>query len=122
MKDTGQTVATAQIKAFPDIAPLFLKADMETATDRARNAISAMAMEIIAEGPAGEESGAGWRLEAVFTSRWFGFKDDFVVRLTNAEDGETRIDVRSKSRVGGSDLGANAERVRTFMEKVQAAS
>lgn len=119
--DTGKTVAQSQMEAFPDLTPLFLKADMETATGRARAAIEAMGMEILAEGPADDETGGGWRIEAVETSRWFGFKDDFIVRLTAAENGETRIDVRSKSRVGGSDLGANAVRVRTFLEKVRAA-
>ncbi|MEL7490090.1 MAG: DUF1499 domain-containing protein [Pseudomonadota bacterium] len=119
--DTGKTVAQSQMEAFPDLTPLFLKADMETSTKKARAAIEAMGMEIIAEGPADDETGGGWRIEAVETSRWFGFKDDFIVRLTAADNGETRIDVRSKSRVGGSDLGANAVRVRTFFEKVKAA-
>ena len=51
------------------------------------------------------------------TSFWFGFKDDFIVRLTPVGKGMTRIDIRSKSRVGGSDLGANAARVREFTKR-----
>ena len=62
-----------------------------------------------------------WRIEATYKSRWFGFIDDFVVRLT-PEGSMTRVDVRSKSRVGGSDLGANAARVRAFYEKLEAAT
>ena len=79
-----------------------------------------MKMEILAEGPDGDEAGAGWRIEAVSTSQWYGFKDDFIVRLTTVEGGGTRVDLRSKSRVGGSDLGANAARVRDFMQRFSA--
>jgi len=120
--DTGKSVTASQMEAFPDITPIFVKGDMETATESARSAITSMGMEIIAEGPVGEDSGTGWRIEAMYTSQWFGFKDDFVVRLTSADEGETRVDVRSKSRVGGSDLGANAARVRAFSEKMKAAA
>ena len=59
----------------------------------------------------------GWLIEATETSTWFGFVDDFIVRLAPG-DGAVSIDVRSKSRVGGSDLGVNARRVRAFMEKM----
>ena len=59
------------------------------------------------------------RLEAVDTSEWFGFRDDIVVRLRSEGDG-TRIDIRSKSRVGQSDLGVNAKRIRAFLADVKA--
>ena len=61
------------------------------------------------------------RLEATDRTRWFGFRDDVVVRVT-AEGTGTRVDVRSVSRVGRSDLGTNARRIRRFLEAVQAAS
>src|SRR6266496_6138656 len=54
------------------------------------------------------------RLEASDTTRWFGFTDDIVVRVTAAPTG-SRIDVRSASRVGRSDLGVNAKRIRAFL-------
>mgnify|MGYP001304796507 CR=1 FL=1 len=56
------------------------------------------------------------RLEAVETSFWFGFKDDIVVRVQEAPNG-VRIDIRSKSRVGQSDLSVNAKRVLAFIER-----
>ena len=56
------------------------------------------------------------RVEAVETSFWFGFKDDIVVRAREAQSG-VRIDIRSKSRVGQSDLGVNAKRVSAFTKK-----
>ncbi len=111
------SIADAQVAAFPDIKPLVFKASVQDATAAARDAVVAMGMEIIAEGPAGDAVGSGWRIEAVATSFWFGFKDDFIVRLTPLGEG-VRVDVRSKSRVGLSDLGANAARIRTFSSQL----
>ena len=54
------------------------------------------------------------RLEAVASTRWLRFKDDVVVRLTPDGAG-TRVDMRSKSRLGTFDLGANARRIRGFL-------
>ncbi len=119
IRDTNKTVAEAQREAFPDLTPLILNEAVEAATAKARDAIDAMGMDVLAEGPAGGETGDGWRIEAVYRTRFFGFKDDFIVRLTPAEGGGTKVDVRSKSRVGGSDLGANARRVRTFMARMK---
>ncbi len=67
-----------------------------------------MGLEVVA---AEEKEG---RIEAVATTRWFGFKDDVVVRVSPAAGG-SRIDVRSKSRVGRSDVGANARRIERFL-------
>ncbi len=119
VRDTGETVAEAQMRAFPDLTSLILDEDMETAKARARSVVEAMGMEVLDEGPVAGETGAGWRIEAVYTTRFFGFKDDFIVRLTPAEGGRARVDVRSKSRVGGSDLGANARRARTFLANMR---
>ncbi|WP_264673188.1 MULTISPECIES: DUF1499 domain-containing protein [unclassified Psychrobacter] len=48
---------------------------------------------------------------------WFGFKDDIVIRITDKGD-ERLLDVRSKSRIGKSDLGKNAERISGFIEEL----
>ena len=48
---------------------------------------------------------------------WFGFKDDVIVRITD-KGSERLVDIRSKSRVGGSDLGKNAERIHGFIEEL----
>jgi Protein of unknown function (DUF1499) len=56
------------------------------------------------------------RIEATDTTRFFRFKDDVVVRVRATEDGRGSIvDMRSISRVGDSDLGVNAKRVRSFL-------
>ena len=53
-------------------------------------------------------------MEATDTTYWFGFKDDVAVRLRPVGDDATRVDVRSISRFGGGDMGANAARIRQF--------
>jgi uncharacterized protein (DUF1499 family) len=65
---------------------------------------------------------AAGRVEATDRTRWFGFYDDVVVRVMPAPDSDgraSRVDVRSLSRVGGSDAGANARRIRTFLARLQ---
>jgi uncharacterized protein (DUF1499 family) len=121
VKDSVLSVADSQRQAFPDIQPMAVEADLQTASVAAKKVVEDMGMEILAEGPADSAAGSGWRIEAVSTSFWYGFKDDFVVRLTPLGGGKTRVDLRSQSRVGGSDLGANAKRVREFMKKFDAA-
>ena len=54
-------------------------------------------------------------IEATDTSFWYGFVDDFIVRVETLTSGVTKIDVRSASRKGKSDFGVNAQRIKTFM-------
>ena len=58
------------------------------------------------------------RMEATDTTRWFGFKDDVVVRV-RPEGAGSRVDVRSVSRVGRGDVGANAARIRAFLQALR---
>lgn len=111
-----RTIAEAQREAFPDIEPIETDLGVEAAATRAKAVLDDMGMEILSSGA--DDEGV-WRIEATHTSRWFGFIDDFIVRIAPEGDG-ARVDLRSKSRVGLSDLGANAERIRTFKEKFEA--
>jgi uncharacterized protein (DUF1499 family) len=104
----GKKVAAQQLKAYPDIAPLILRIPPELAFERALAAARSMGWQII-----DEDKGAG-RIEAVATTFWFGFRDDIVIRI-RPQDLGSRIDLRSESRVGVSDLGKNAERIRGFI-------
>lgn len=108
----GEPIARQQRAAYPDIVPLDLAEPPARAFERALAAARAMAWDIVAA-----DAGEG-RIEATATTRWFRFKDDVVVRVTVRGDG-SRIDVRSKSRLGRSDLGANANRIRAYMEKLK---
>ncbi len=61
------------------------------------------------------------RIEATDMTFWFGFKDDIVIRIVPAAQG-SRVDVRSVSRVGRSDVGTNAKRIRKFLKKLKETS
>lgn len=115
----GMTISAAQQAAFPDIGPLSLKGNLNEVVAKARQTIASMGMEILPASDLGGGQPNVSTIEAVATSTWFGFKDDFVVRLADRGDGVVRVDIRSKSRVGVSDLGANAARVRKFMKAMQ---
>lgn len=57
------------------------------------------------------------RIEAIVTTRWFGFKDDVAIRIAASGSG-SRLDMRSRSRVGRSDAGANAHRIQDFLVEI----
>lgn len=56
-------------------------------------------------------------IEAIATTRLFKFKDDVTITITS-EGASTVVNVRSKSRIGKSDLGANARRIRAFQAEL----
>ena len=58
-------------------------------------------------------------IEAVATTPVFGFQDDLVVRVRPSPQGGTRVDLRSKSRDGRGDIGANAARIRAFVQELE---
>jgi uncharacterized protein (DUF1499 family) len=109
----GPAVAAQQRRAFPDLRPLDVDAPPERAFAAAEAAARKLGWEIVAAVP-----GEG-RLEATATTRWFGFKDDVVVRV-RARGAGSRVDVRSLSRIGVGDLGVNAARIRAFVERLRA--
>ena len=106
--DYSQDVARQQREGYPDLGPRTLKLPREQAFQRALEAARNAGWEIVAA-----DQSAG-RIEATDTTRFFGFKDDVVIRLTPQGDA-TRVDVRSVSRVGGSDVGTNARRIREYL-------
>lgn len=108
----GAQVAEDQRKGYPDIKPLLVNAPPPETAQKAIDAARSLGWYVAAA-----DAAAG-RLEATDTTFFFGFKDDIVVRIRPEGTG-SRVDVRSASRVGLSDLGANAARVRKFLAKVQ---
>ena len=104
----GPAVAAQQKRGYPDLAPATVPAPPDRTLAAAEATARALGWEVVAV------TTVEGRLEATATTRWFGFKDDVVVRVTPAGSG-SRVDVRSKSRVGHSDLGANAKRIRAFL-------
>lgn len=106
----GPEVAAQQREAYPDIRPLELGLSPEQAYERALAAATRMGWRIV------DGSRQEGRIEAVATTRWFGFEDDVVIRIAPRPENGTRLDVRSVSRVGRSDVGANARRIRAFLK------
>lgn len=108
----GEEVAGKQRAAYPDIRPVELPIAPDAAFGRALAAARKLGWDI-----ADADVAAG-RIEATDVTRWFGFKDDVVVRVSPMPGGGSRIDVRSASRVGKSDIGKNASRIRAFVRAI----
>lgn len=108
----GDSVAVQQKQAYPDIQPLRLAVPPDQAFQTALREAEDMDWTIVATEP---EAG---RIEATARTFWFGFYDDVVVRIT-PDNGGSVVDVRSKSRVGRSDVGTNAARIREYLEEIR---
>lgn len=119
----GEEVAKQQLAGYPKLEALELDQPIEAVVTQAQEVADAMGWDVLAininEPP--------FTIEAVDESLLFGFKDDIVVRLESFTTPEqnvdvpakTRVDVRSMSRVGKSDLGANAARIEAFLKALE---
>jgi uncharacterized protein (DUF1499 family) len=108
----GKEIAEQQRKGYPDIQPLLLGVPPQVAFARALDTAESMGWTLVASNP------AEGRIEATDRTMWYGFKDDIVIRVAPSGSG-SRVDVRSVSRVGRSDIGINAQRIRQFMAKLK---
>lgn len=97
---------------YTNLRPVTLEVGMAEAFAQAVLTAEDMGWEIV------HSDAASGQIEAVVTTLLFGFKDDVAIRMT-AVDGGTQIDLRSVSRVGQSDLGANAARIQAFLDAIQ---
>ena len=107
----GPAVAAQQREGYPDIAPADYPIETEAAFEAAVAAARDLGWTVVAM-----DEAAG-RIEAIDRTFWFGFADDVVIRIRPTDAG-SRIDVRSVSRVGVSDIGANAARIRAFLAQL----
>jgi uncharacterized protein (DUF1499 family) len=107
----GEAVAARQRAAYPDIAPIKLNLPPADAFTRALDAARAMGWKVVRADMA---QGA---IEATDRTFWFGFTDDIAVRV-RADGADSIVDIRSLSRVGRSDVGANARRIRAFRDRL----
>lgn len=109
-KKSGKLVSVLQVSAYPDIRTLVLEGSPDTVFKTALKTARGMGWTI-----ASQSADTGL-IEATAESFWFGFKDDVVIRIRPAKSNGSLLDIRSISRVGGSDLGANAARIRKFRD------
>ena len=108
----GPRVALLQKRAYPYVRPAILQVSPVQAFRDALHVARSLGWHIVAAVP-----DAG-RIEATDTTFWFGFTDDIVVRIRPQASG-ARVDLRSTSRVGVSDLGTNAHRIRAFLRALR---
>jgi uncharacterized protein (DUF1499 family) len=105
----AETLAPLMAQHYPDVTPLILQADPAAVFARAEAVVAELGWTLVASDP------ATGRIEAYDTTALYGFIDDVVIRIGPEGPRGARVDVRSLSRVGQSDLGANAARIRAFL-------
>jgi uncharacterized protein (DUF1499 family) len=116
----GAATAQKQAAAYPDIAPLQVSVPVKVAYDVTLALVTKRKWHIAdARPPAG--NGRDATIEATARTPIMGFRDDVVIRITRTNEG-ARVDVRSASRYGLSDFGANAARVRSLIEDIDDAA
>jgi len=104
----GVKVALIQKESYPSLHPLKLSIPPKKAFSKALKIVKEKGWKIIS---ADKEDG---RIEAVSSSLLFGFKDEIVIRIVPEDKGVT-VDLRSRSRIGNIDRGANARRIKSFI-------
>ncbi len=105
-----QRWATLHQDAYPDIRSVRIDQPVAEVIEKAKRLAEDRGWTVASVDP------ASGHLEATATISLFRFKDDVVIRARAAENGAASIiDMRSVSRVGVHDLGANAKRVRQFL-------
>jgi uncharacterized protein (DUF1499 family) len=107
----GPEIAVTQREAYPDIQPLMLDIPPGEAFDKALSVAQKMSWNIV------DADKQELLIEAFDTTFWFGFKDDIVIRITSL-DGKSRLDMRSVSRAGLSDVGTNAARIKRYLKRL----
>jgi uncharacterized protein (DUF1499 family) len=110
-----EEAARLQAAAYPDLAPLPVAAEGAAAEAMLKAAAAELGwITGPRSGNADQAGDALYSFEA--RSAVLGFTDDVVVRLRRLDEGRTLIDVRSASRAGDHDLGANGARIRAFLD------
>ncbi|WP_036281244.1 DUF1499 domain-containing protein [Methylocystis sp. ATCC 49242] len=108
----------AQRSAYPDVEPIVVDLDSDEAFALVQKTAKAVGWKPIDQRAAGGRTGEG-HLDFLDRTLVLGFDEDITVRLKPLPGGQTRIDIRSASRYGRHDFGANARRITAFAEELQ---
>jgi len=115
----GAAAAALQHAAYPDIVPLQLALPVRTAYE------VALAVIVKRKWPIAETRAPSGRgdatIEATARTLLMGFRDDVAIRVSPQGAG-SRVDLRSASRYGEHDFGANAARLRSLLEDIDDAA
>lgn len=107
----GPPVVAQQLRAYPELGSVTTRLPPDRVFEQALGIARDLGWSIVAAVP---DEG---RIEASDRSFWFGFTDDVVIRIRSHESG-SRVDLRSASRAGVSDLGVNAARIQAFIDRL----
>ncbi|MGO9674931.1 MAG: DUF1499 domain-containing protein [Methylocella sp.] len=108
----------AQAQVYPKILPILLDLDADEAFAAVRKAVAASGWRLVEEIPPGGRMGIG-HIDAISHSMILGFPSDITLRIRPLA-GQTRVDLRSASRFGPFDFGANQHNIETFEAALQA--
>lgn len=111
----GEAFAGRQRESYPDVRPLLLETTPHRAYELAIGLVRERGWQVVVD------DADDLRIEATTRSLIFRFTDEIAVEVTAVEEG-ARVDMRSRSRVGQSDLGVNAKRIRAFLQDLAAHS
>jgi len=111
----GESFAAQQRRGYPDLGPLRLKTDPGAVFDASLAAAEALGWTVI------DRDRTRGRFEAYETTSFFHFVDDIAVRIRPEGSGSV-VDMRSKSRDGKGDIGANAARIHRFFAELESRS
>lgn len=108
----GGEVSKQQLEAYPQIITQYFNHDVKTVMQESEKALDELGLELVSVDYDKQI------IEAYEQTFWFGFIDDVILRF-DVQDGKTTLDIRSKSRVGRSDLGVNAKRIERIFAKLE---
>ncbi len=114
---TAQT-ASRQKAAYPEVQPILVDLEPEQAYQLALRVAKDLGWRIVDSNPPNLRVDGVAQVEAIDRSLLFGFVDDIAIRIRPLAS-QTRIDIRSLSRVGRHDFGANARHIDRFAAAVQ---
>ena len=117
----SQETQLAQRAAYPDIGPIMVEMDSTGAYQLALSVAGDLGWRLVDSAPPNLAGDGAAAIEATDRSLFFGFVDDIAIRVRPGAT-QTIIDVRSVSRVGRHDFGANARRVRKFAAAMEEAA
>ncbi len=118
VQEEAEAKESGKRTVYPTLESLYFSQSPTEVAAVAEQIIKKRGWEIVSSGPTGREAGDEVQIDATATSGWFGFKDDVAVRISPVE-GAVKVDIRSTSRVGLSDLGANSTRVYGLMVELE---
>jgi uncharacterized protein (DUF1499 family) len=113
-----EIVRQAQKEAYPLIQPVLLDLDADDAYKTILKVVAGRGWQIIDQTPPGGRSGVG-HIDAIAHTLVLGFPEDVTIRVRPLA-GQTRVDLRSASRVFRHDFGSNARRLAKFAADLQA--